>query len=258
MAEQNTWLYLENNFELFLDPDGDEPDYYEFEVNPLKTIWEITLPKPYSAGGVAIDPTNLPGLRYAVHIDGTLNDPTDTDTGWSVELALPWTDLAPVQRRPDPAGTGGRVADEPDADASGTTRSWTASTARAREQDFWVWSPQYVVDMHKPEQWGVLGVPLTPHTSLTPPAEARFRAKVTMSHVTEDLRARRAVHLLDLVGRADPYLRGPDQLRWATLLRRRGRHLRPGDQLVRRARPGRRASARRGVVDVLVDARAPG
>ena len=40
-----------------------------------------------------------------------------------------------------------------------------------------------------------------------------------MSHVTEDLRARRAVHLLELVGRADPHLRGPDQLRWATLLR---------------------------------------
>jgi hypothetical protein len=37
--------------------------------------------------------------------------------------------------------------------------------------------------------------------------------------MAEDLRARRAVHLLELVGRADPYLRGPDQLRWATLLR---------------------------------------
>ncbi|GAA1590794.1 hypothetical protein GCM10009789_50690 [Kribbella sancticallisti] len=37
--------------------------------------------------------------------------------------------------------------------------------------------------------------------------------------MAEDLRARRAVHLLALVQRADPYLRGPDQLRWATLLR---------------------------------------
>jgi len=37
--------------------------------------------------------------------------------------------------------------------------------------------------------------------------------------MAEDLRARRAMHLLELVGRADPHLRGPDQLRWATLLR---------------------------------------
>jgi hypothetical protein len=27
---------------------------------------------------------------------------------------------------------------------------------KGKEQDFWVWSPQYVVDMHKPDQWGVL------------------------------------------------------------------------------------------------------
>lgn len=40
-----------------------------------------------------------------------------------------------------------------------------------------------------------------------------------MSHMAEDLRARRAAHLLDLVHRADRRLRGPDQLRWATLLR---------------------------------------
>lgn len=40
-----------------------------------------------------------------------------------------------------------------------------------------------------------------------------------MSDMAEDLRARRAVHLLELVRRADPYLRGPDQLRWATVLR---------------------------------------
>lgn len=155
MAEQNTWLYLENNFELFLDPDGDGQNYYEFEVNPLKTIWEITLPKPYSAGGVAVDPTNLPGLRYEVHIDGTLNDPSDTDTGWSVELALPWTDLAQFNSNQTPPAPG-------DEWRMNLMRiEWNHEVVdggyrKGEEQDFWVWSPQYVVDMHKPEQWGVL------------------------------------------------------------------------------------------------------
>ena len=35
-------------------------------------------------------------------------------------------------------------------------RSWTASTARcpSTREDNWVWSPQGVVDMHRPERWG--------------------------------------------------------------------------------------------------------
>ncbi|QNE20231.1 hypothetical protein F1D05_22865 [Kribbella qitaiheensis] len=155
MTERNTYLFEENNFELFLDPDGDGENYYELEINPLSTLWELTLTKPYDEGGVAVSPTNLPGLRTAVHIDGTLNDPTDSDTGWSVELALPWSELAQFnQGKPRPA-----AGDE-----------WRMNLMRIEwnheivdneyrkgdDQDFWVWSPQYAVNMHKPSQWGVL------------------------------------------------------------------------------------------------------
>jgi hypothetical protein len=104
---------------------------------------------------VAVDPTNLPGLRYEVHIDGTLNDPSDTDTGWSVELALPWTDLAQFNSNQTPPAPG-------DEWRMNLMRiEWNHEVAdgeyrKGEEQDFWVWSPQYVVDMHKPEQWGVL------------------------------------------------------------------------------------------------------
>src|SRR5882757_1422617 len=45
MTEMNTYLFEENNFELFLDPDGDGQNYYEIEINPLSTLWELTLPK---------------------------------------------------------------------------------------------------------------------------------------------------------------------------------------------------------------------
>ena len=36
----------------------------------------------------------IPGLKTAVHVSGTLNDPGDSDTSWSVELAIPWKALA--------------------------------------------------------------------------------------------------------------------------------------------------------------------
>ena len=155
MTEQNTFLYEENNFELFLDPDGDRLNYYEFEINPLGTIWELTLPKPYADGGVAIDPTNLPGLRTAIHVDGTLNDPSDADAGWSVEAAFPWAELAQHTRASTPPKPGDewrmnlmRVEWSHDV-VDGAYR-------KGSQQDFWVWSPQGEVDMHKPERWGVL------------------------------------------------------------------------------------------------------
>ncbi|MFI5710769.1 carbohydrate-binding family 9-like protein [Kribbella sp. NPDC051620] len=155
MTEPNTWLYEENNFELFLDPDGDGENYYEFEINPLGTTWELSLPKPYSEGGVPVDPDMLPGLRTALNIDGTLNDPADTDTGWTVEVALPWADLAKYNkfRTPPSAGDEWRM--------NLMRIEWDHEVVdgeyrKGKEQDFWVWSPQYVVDMHKPDQWGVL------------------------------------------------------------------------------------------------------
>ena len=156
MTERNTFLYEENNFELFLDPDCDGQNYYEFEINPLGTIWELTLPKPYADGGVAVDPTNLPGLRYAVQVNGTLNDPGDTDTGWSVEFALAWIDLAQYNEgraTPPQPGDEWRMnlmrCQWPHEVVDGAYR-------KGEESDFWVWSPQYVVDMHRPATWGVL------------------------------------------------------------------------------------------------------
>jgi hypothetical protein len=156
MSEKNTKLFEENNFELFLDPDGDGLNYYEFEINPLGTIWELTLPKPYVDGGVPVDPTNLPGLRTALHIDGTLNDPSDTDTGWSVELAVPWADLASYNEgRATPPNPGDEWrmnlmrCEWPHEVVDG-------AYVKGTELSFWVWSPQYVVDMHRPDRWGIL------------------------------------------------------------------------------------------------------
>ncbi len=36
---------------------------------------------------------DLPGLEWGVHVDGTLNDSSDRDRGWTVELAIPWQSL---------------------------------------------------------------------------------------------------------------------------------------------------------------------
>jgi hypothetical protein len=50
---------------------------------------------------------DFPGLRWAVAVDGTLNDDRDIDRGWTVELAFPWSGMRTLaQGRPLPPRPG--------------------------------------------------------------------------------------------------------------------------------------------------------
>lgn len=74
-------IFHEHDFEVFIDPDGDGLHYFEFEMNALNTGWDLYLAKPYKDGGKADDGWEMPGLKTAVHLRGTLNDPRDRDQG---------------------------------------------------------------------------------------------------------------------------------------------------------------------------------
>ncbi len=95
-------------------------------------------------------------MKSAVSLDGTLNNPSDTDRGWSVELALPWKALGELARRPSPPGDG----DQWRVNFSRVEWQLRASGDKAyakvpgTKEDNWVWSPQGVIDMHRPERWG--------------------------------------------------------------------------------------------------------
>ncbi|MBN2448488.1 MAG: carbohydrate-binding family 9-like protein [Phycisphaerae bacterium] len=155
LTEHDEIVFHDNDFEVFIDPDGDRREYYEIEINALNTIFDLLLVRTYVDGGPALHDWNCAGLVTASHIDGTLNDPSDTDAGWTIEMAIPWTTLAQYARCPAPPDVGDtwrvnfsrvewrhRVADGcyerlPDAVA-----------------DNWVWTPQGVINMHLPEHWG--------------------------------------------------------------------------------------------------------
>ena len=47
-------VFHENDFEVFIDPDGDENEYYEIEINVLGTIFDLFLQRPYRRGAQAI------------------------------------------------------------------------------------------------------------------------------------------------------------------------------------------------------------
>ena len=36
-------IFQDNDFEIFIDPDGDKHEYYEIEINALNTDWDLLL-----------------------------------------------------------------------------------------------------------------------------------------------------------------------------------------------------------------------
>ncbi len=157
LTARDSVICNDNDFEIFIDPDGDGEQYMEFEINPLNTVWDLYLPKAYNKGGQADVDWDFVGIRHAVQIDGTLNCSDDTDRGWTVEVAIPWTSMADHALTACPPRPGdqwrvnfSRVEWEFDRTKGGYRRREGVAC------DNWVWSPQGEVNMHIPEMWGVV------------------------------------------------------------------------------------------------------
>ena len=157
LTQHDAVIFQDNDFEIFLDPDGDNHEYYELEINALNTEWDLFLKKPYRDGGPAVNEWEIPGLKTAVHVEGTLNDPRDKDKFWSVEFAIPWKALAEYAHRPSPPHDG----DQWRINFSRVEWQHELEGGKYRKvpntkEDNWVWSPQGVIDMHRPESWGIV------------------------------------------------------------------------------------------------------
>lgn len=129
-TERDSIVFLESDLEVFIDG-GD--CYYELEVNAANAVYEVFFiwkdaytkgskfdipmfdvhhPQAYTFGGDydrsgasfwrgthprgirwAFTHFDMPGLQTAVQVDGTINDNSDIDKGWSLEIAIPWASL---------------------------------------------------------------------------------------------------------------------------------------------------------------------
>jgi hypothetical protein len=94
--------YRDDAVEIFINPaPGQEALYYGFEMNARGVLYDYlnynsrTLFKRFDATGVTI----------ATALRGTLNDPKDVDSGWSLEAAIPWPNFEELSRRPPAPGT---------------------------------------------------------------------------------------------------------------------------------------------------------
>jgi hypothetical protein len=177
LTERDSPVWSENDVEVFV---AGKDAYYEFEINALGTIYEALFVwedayeqggfnrapefsrqvdgfKPWNGVGFDKHPRgprlaffkwDLPGLKAAVSVDGTVNDNADRDRGWTVEIALPWAGLASLARGD------GRAVPPRDGDV------WRMDFSRfntyreappAEDSGGWAWSAHGVWDSHIPE-----------------------------------------------------------------------------------------------------------
>ena len=184
LEEPNVWgtittrdavIFQDNDFEVFIDPNGDNHDYYEFELNALNTVWDLLLDKPYKDGGKANNGWNLEGLQTAVQIQGSINNPKDHDTGWTLEMAFPWKALGQHAHRDSPPQEGDQWRMNFSRVEWRTTQSKDGQIAKTpgHREDNWVWSPIGMVDMHRPEMWGCV------QFTAAPPGKGRLQPDLT-------------------------------------------------------------------------------
>lgn len=177
LTERDSLIWQENDVELFV---AGQDAYYEFEINALGTLYEVFFVwdeayeragynrrpefhrdapgvRPFPGVGFPDHPRgtrtgfwnlDFPGLISAVQVDGTLNDNSDRDRGWTVELALPWRGFDAL------AAPDGRALPPLDGDV------WRMDFSRfntykaappAQDSGGWAWSPHGVWDSHIPE-----------------------------------------------------------------------------------------------------------
>ena len=65
LTQRDTIIYHDNDFEVFIDPDGDGQHYFEIENNARGVVFDLMLDKPYRSGGSFFIPWNCEGLQLA-------------------------------------------------------------------------------------------------------------------------------------------------------------------------------------------------
>lgn len=95
-TERDQPLYTQEVVEIFLDADGDGATYNELQVSPRNVLFDAFFP----ARRQGMDTSWNPSVESAVVVRGTVNDDTDRDEGWTVELKIPIAELHPPPQVP--------------------------------------------------------------------------------------------------------------------------------------------------------------
>lgn len=89
-TEQDGQPYMDDCAEIFITPTPTaNKTHFAFEVNLYKTSNDIVYIEDYYKGQKGVIKGFNPDFERAVVVDGTINDNSDIDKGWTMEMAIP-------------------------------------------------------------------------------------------------------------------------------------------------------------------------
>jgi Carbohydrate family 9 binding domain-like len=103
LTQHDDPIYNEEVVEIFIDADSDGDTYVEFEVSPLGVFFDGYLLNREGERDLILA-WNSKLDKWGVQLKGTVNDPSDTDTGWTVEYAIALEDIVTGPNTPPKAG----------------------------------------------------------------------------------------------------------------------------------------------------------
>ncbi len=108
-------LWTKDCVEIMVDPDGngDNKDYYEIQINPQNLVFdsqfdEYNKPKTDPDGPFGHQEWSAK-LESAIQIKGTLDNSSDKDEGYLVELRIPWKSFDKAKEVPPKPGASWRL-----------------------------------------------------------------------------------------------------------------------------------------------------
>ncbi len=163
ITKRDDIIYYNNDFEVFINPNDNVFSYGELEINALGTEWDLYLNRPYRLKGKADNSWDIKGLKSAVYINGTLNDSSDVDKYWTVEIAIPLDEINALKDNNKKTkieyGDIWRINFSRvnwDFDLKNGVYSRKKINGKFLPEYNWVWSSQGIINMHVPENWGFL------------------------------------------------------------------------------------------------------
>jgi len=103
MRERDDPVWQEEVVEAFLASGGEVTKYFEFNFSPHNVVFDARIECPESGDRRFMKSDvgwDCEGMRSAVQVKGTLDDHSDVDERWTVEVALPFSQIGREGRAP--------------------------------------------------------------------------------------------------------------------------------------------------------------
>jgi len=176
-TQHDSVIFADNDYEVFISPDGTSHYYKEYEMNARNANWDLCLNKAYRDGGSENSSRVFPGsgfdelgagLHSATQVVGCQLNKPGPCRQWTAEVAMPLSAIVynTTAQAPPTAGeywriNFSRVEWKVKAVGDGYTLDGSCKWpcpggSDDNPGDNWVWAPTGAINVHMPEYWGYL------------------------------------------------------------------------------------------------------